>query len=185
MTYIITIPPGISDKLQTHLFQNQLEQGAFLFAKVNRSQDLVNFQVVEMYQIPSEGWEVQLEVYLEMRDSERAKIMQMARSIECAAIDCHSHPDSGTQVAFSPSDRGGITDFAKYAKWKLPGQPFAAMVWGEQSVDAIAWDGSFVEAQNIEGINISSTPPTFIRPQGSWWPKYKKGWVKGRSYGKR
>ena len=119
MIYTITIPAEIAKRLHTHLFQSQLEQGAFLFSRANRSKDLVNFQVIDMYPIPRDGWEVQLEVYLEMKDTERAKIMHMARTQGYAVIDCHSHPDSGFQVAFSPSDRTGITDFAQYAKWKL------------------------------------------------------------------
>jgi hypothetical protein len=125
--------------------------------------------VEDFYLVPPRGWEVQMEVYLQMRDSERAKIMKLARDKDLAAIDCHSHPHAGDDVWFSPSDVAGITDFAQYAKWKLGGKPFAAMVWGEESVDAVIWQGGFTGAERVDSILIVGGTDGILRPKDSWF----------------
>src|SRR5688572_24247041 len=105
MKRLITIPIAIYEKLRTHLFQNELEQGAFLFADIDQNANEINLEVQDLYLVQPNGWQVQLEVYLEMKDSERAKIMALARKGGYAVIDCHSHPGSDGEVQFSISDR--------------------------------------------------------------------------------
>src|SRR5204862_2134353 len=130
-------------------FQNEVEQGAFLFAEARSDGGELQLNVTDFYLVPPRGWEVQMEVYLQMKDSERAKIMKLAREKNLCAIDCHSHPRADDDVWFSPSDVAGISEFAEYAKWKLDGKPFAAMVWGEESVDAVLWHGDFTAAERV------------------------------------
>jgi len=171
MRCAISIPARLKERLLEHLFQNHLEQGAFLFARAtNGTKDFLRFDATDMYLIPPEGWAVQLEVYLEMKNAERAKIMKMARDGGYAVLDCHSHPGSHDQVEFSPSDRAGITNFAAYAKWKLSSQPYAAMVWGEKSVDAVVWYGAFDQARPIQEVLITDEDVRRILvPRGSWF----------------
>src|ERR1700692_4189607 len=124
MSRTIVIPANVADTLQRHLFQNDVEQGAFLFAEIKQTLLSMHLLVKDYYLVPVDGWEVQENVYLQMKDSERAKIMKMARDRNLCAIDCHSHPHAAANVWFSPSDVAGINEFAQYAKWKLPGKPF-------------------------------------------------------------
>jgi hypothetical protein len=168
----IIIPADIEENLLAHFFQNTVEQGAFLFSRTEVSGDAVCLNVKSAYLVPPEGWEVQHELYLEMRDDERAKIMKLARDQASGVVDCHSHPGSKDKVQFSASDRTGITEFAAYAKWKLPGQPFAAMVWGETSLDAVLWQGEFLNAEIVNEVIVPSGPSCrVILPQGSWFVK--------------
>src|SRR5215216_4798247 len=111
MKRIITIDSVIEDKLRKHLFQSEVEQGAFLFTEANESRNELILKITDYYLIPKDGWQVQLDVYLEMKDSERSKIMSIARKGGYGVIDCHSHPGSDNKVQFSPSDCYGITDF--------------------------------------------------------------------------
>ena len=165
----ITIPATTVDALRRHFFQSEVEQGAFLFARPARNEAELNMAVEDFYLVPPRGWEMQMEVYLQMRDSERAKIMKLARDKNLAAVDCHSHPHAGDDVWFSPSDVAGITDFAQYAKWKLGGKPFAAMVWGEESVDAVIWQGDFAHAERVHAIQIFGGAGGILRPKDSWF----------------
>lgn len=165
----IVIPSGITETLRRHFFQSEVEQGAFLFAEARSKNGELNLVVADYYLVPASGWEVQAEVYLQMKDSERAKIMKLAREKNLCAIDCHSHPHASDDVWFSPSDIAGITEFAQYAKWKLGGKPFAAMVWGEQSVDAILWQEEFSEAQRLAAIKIVGNLNQTLIPTGSWF----------------
>ena len=169
MKNIISIPGRIAEALQRHLFQSELEQGAFLFARPISCLDGLDLVVERHYLVPPRGWRVQMDVYLEMKDSERGKIMKLARDNNLAAIDCHSHPHAGRDVWFSPSDRAGIVEFAQYAKWKLDGKPFAAMVWGEQSVDAIVFCGDFASAQRVDEVQILGSGAKALTPTGSWF----------------
>ncbi len=169
MKRIIEIPSGLEKILRKHLFQSKLEQGAFLFAKAHQDKGVLRLLVEDFYQVSEEGWQIQLEMYLEMKDSERAKIMALARKGGYAAIDCHSHPGSFDEVEFSPSDRYGITDFASYVKWKLDGKPFAATVWGEESIDAVVWIGDFKVPLPIDEVRIHGSETVAIRPRGSWF----------------
>lgn len=165
----IIIPSNIAVTLRNHFFQNEVEQGAFLFAEAIHSSGELQFDVIDFYLVPARGWEVQMDVYLQMKDSERAEIMKMAREKNLCAIDCHSHPQAGDDVWFSPSDVAGITDFAQYARWKLGGKPFAAMVWGEQSVDAVVWQGEFRAAEPVALVKIVGSSNQMVTPTGSWF----------------
>lgn len=179
MSRTIVIPANVAVTLRHHLFRNHLEQGAFLFAEVKQNLLGMHLFVKDFYLVPADGWEVQEDVYLQMKDSERAKIMKMARDKNLSAIDCHSHPRAADNVWFSPSDVAGINEFAQYAKWKLPGKPFAAMVWGEKSVDAVLWYGDFARGQRVHKIKIAGTPTKTMAPTGSWFraPKGKHRFV--------
>jgi hypothetical protein len=168
MKFIISIPFEIERLVREHLFQNDLEQSAFLMANSILHKNQLVLNVVDTYLVPKEGWQVQHNLYLEMKDSERAKIMNIARLGGYAVIDCHSHPDSNSQVWFSPSDQYGITDFAAYAKWKLGNKPFAAMVWGEASLDAVVWWGDFKKPYIVNEVRIKGETVESIKPQRSW-----------------
>lgn len=169
MSASVVIPSNIVEPLRWHLFQNDIEQGAFLFARAEHGADGLALVVEDSYLVPPRGWEVQMDVYLQMKDSERAKIMQMARAKNLCAIDCHSHPHAEGDVWFSPSDVAGITEFADYAKWKLNGRPFAAIVWGEASVDAVVWSGDFAGPMTAKEIYIQGTTPQTLYPTQSWF----------------
>lgn len=169
MKISINIPQVTQAILRRHFFQNHLEQGAFLFASTEQTEGLLQFHVEGHYLVPKSGWERQLDIYLQMRDSERAKIMKMARESGLSAIDCHSHPGTKEDVWFSPSDISGITEFAQYAKWKLDGRPFAATVWAEQSVDAVAWHGDFSQAEQVDEFRFTGNDVTTQLPTNSWF----------------
>jgi hypothetical protein len=171
MNASIVIPSAIAESLRRHLFQNDLEQGAFLFARAGQSADGLSLVVEDSYLVPTSGWEVQMEVYLQMKDSERAKIMQLARTKDLCAIDCHSHPHAEGDVWFSPSDIAGITEFADYAKWKLDGRPFAAIVCGETSVDAVVWIPDIAWPTTARDIRIEGARPQTLYPTNSWFQR--------------
>lgn len=170
-TITIQINQSMNEILKMHLFQNGLEQGAFLMTRATIDNSNIVIRAVDYYLVPPEGWIAQLDVYLEMTDEERGKIMQKARKGDFGIIDIHSHPGSGSDVWFSPSDISGIREFAAYANWKLPGQPYVAMVWGEKSFDGVAWHGAFTTPEPITKLEFYSDTGaiTSSAPAGSWF----------------
>lgn len=179
----INLPDAVRQVLWRHLFQSRLEQGAFLFAEEEQSPNAFALNVKDLYLIPADAWAHQMEVYLEMKDEERGRILKMARDKNLSLIDCHSHPGAEGDVWFSPSDRAGIAEFAQYAKWKLPGHAFAAIVCGESSVDAVLWSDSFECALPVDDINFAGERSQKLLPTQSWFtPRREKH--RFYSYGK-
>lgn len=161
----LNIAEPIFDRVHEHLFQDELEQGAFLFGTVSDGVMTID----DAYLIPPTGWAVQLEVYLEMNDDERAKVMTMASKRGQSVVDCHSHPGAENDVWFSPSDVAGIKAFAQYARWKLRGGVYVASVWGESSIDAVVWSDTYKEAQKLAAVEISGSNIRTLYPTGSWF----------------
>lgn len=169
------MPASMDVELRSHLFQDGLEQGAFLFAEVQESPDRLRLEARDRYLVPPEGWEVQREDLLVMKDSERAKIMKIARDLGYAAVDCHSHPFSLDGVFFSPSDRKGATEFADYVSWKLSRKPFVTSVWGEASFDAVVWHKDFSTARRVDEIQILGDRARILVPRGTWFSRPEPG----------
>ncbi len=180
----IIIPERHYIPLIAHLFQNELEQGCFLFARTAVMGTYITAEVVDQHFVRPDGWDVQGELYLEMKDSERAKIMAFARGKDLSVIDCHSHPKSGKTVSFSPSDKSGITEFAGYARWKLDGKPFMAIVWGESSADAKAWHGDFARPSAVDRLTVSGTAASAVLQRGTWFVESEPIWHR-RKHGRK
>lgn len=168
MKRTIIIPDIYFTKMMDHLFQNNLEQAAFLFATEHIGDESLELVVEDIYLVPEDGWDDQRSLYLQMKDTERAKIMNIARVSKYCVIDCHSHPKSKDKVWFSISDVSGTKDFASYAKWKLDGRPFAAVVVGESSLDAMIWHGHFDKAKHIDFITVIGKDRKQLFPRRTW-----------------
>jgi hypothetical protein len=165
----IILPEHLHQTLMRHLFQNDLEQAAFLFASHAVDGGTLKMTAVDVHLVPADAWDYQSEMHLQMSDEERGKILKMARDKGLALVDCHSHPHAGDDVWFSGSDVSGITEFAAYVNWKLRNKPFAAIVWAEDSLDAVAWHGAFDSVQSVESVNIeSSAGIRAIAPKNTW-----------------
>lgn len=156
MNYRIIIPRSLHQALQAHLFQNHLEQGAFLLAQPERANGTLSLKAHNLYLISPDGWAIQSSVHLEMTDEQRAKVMKIGRDGGWSLIECHSHPGSGDDVAFSVSDYAGLDEFVPYVRWKLDGRPYAALVWGEASVDGCVWHDDFQVAHPVTSVLVKS-----------------------------
>lgn len=154
MEHQIIIPEAVYRPLRAHLFQNRMEQGAFLLARPENGRGTLRLRVFDLYPIHPTGWDTQSSVYLEMADAERARVMKVGRDGGWSLIECHSHPGSGSNVHLSQSDHAGLSEFVPYARWKLDGRPYAALVWGEASVDGRIWHGDFQIAWPITAVLI-------------------------------
>jgi hypothetical protein len=168
MRYTVSMPEAMFERLKRDLFQSELEQAAFLYAEHRQDDDRVHLAALEYYLVPPEGWEIQHEFHLELTDEERARILKRARDGGFALIDCHSHPPAVHDVEFSPSDVWGITEFAQYVRWKLDGRPYAALVWGQASVDAVGWHSDFKTPSHVSQILVEGTEEHVLVPHYSF-----------------
>jgi proteasome lid subunit RPN8/RPN11 len=167
--HVVCLSRGQEQKLREHLFQNELEQAAFLFARVvDGDRAGLRFEAEELYLVPDTGWALQWEYHLEMADSERAEVMRRARQAGLALVDCHSHPGAGRRARFSPSDIDGITDFAPYVHWKLDRRPYVAMVWAERGIDGVVWRAGSDRPGLLRGVEIVGARRRWIPCARSW-----------------
>lgn len=164
MTWRLQIPEELHARMAAHLFRDELEQGAFLYAEARDRWLLAR----ELYLVPPEGWEIQSRYRLVMTDEERARVLAGAHRAAMCLVDCHSHPGSGAEVEFSPSDYGGVSEFAQYVKWKLDGRPYAALVWGEASVDGVVWDRDFASPETLQAVRVTGSQPVHLDPRDTW-----------------
>jgi hypothetical protein len=163
MTWALEIPDRLYDRMLAHLFNDGVEQGAFLYAEPQGGSLIAR----EVYLVPPSGWEIQSAYRLVMKDDERARILARARQSGLCLVDCHSHPGSGEDIEFSPSDYSGVVDFAQYVKWKLDGRPYAALVWGEASVDGVVWERDFARAMTLDAVRVINGV-LHVRPRATW-----------------
>lgn len=174
--YVVRLTATQDRELRAHLFQNALEQAAFLFARPSVEGDITAFTVEQAYYISPDGWSHQSRYHLELDDAERARVMASARRSGLVLVDCHSHPGTKGAVEFSPSDVYGITEFAPYVHWKLDRRPYVAMVWAPRSLDGIVWLPDANEAVPLSGVEVGGDPPCRHDCAGSWFmerPSYE------------
>lgn len=110
--------------------------------------------VEDIYLIPETAWDFQGQAYLELSEEEKVKIMVMARNRDSSLIECHSHRGPYGMADFSPSDVKGLEEFIGYVRWKLPGKKYGALVWAENSVNGVLWNGRNSSPLPIDEIRI-------------------------------
>lgn len=128
MKTILRLYPGLFDDLTSHLLPNgsTREQAAFLFASTERS-DHVSFNVRESEKLFRHDFESQQDDYLELKDETRARLIKRAHDLQASLIELHSHP-APWPVAFSDSDRIGLSETVPHMWWRLQKRPYIAIV---------------------------------------------------------
>lgn len=116
------------DRLEEHLLENDLEQGAFLLAEPVVRSDAIRLLVREVLPVPREHLLAQSGAYLETDPLFFAPILKRARSERYAVVVVHSHPFSRGRVGFSSIDDAGEEDLIPKIKARIPGIPHAALV---------------------------------------------------------
>ncbi len=114
-----------------HLYSTPGEHFAFLSAGWTFSDGQPVFIVRDVslirdshVRIGPDGWEVETRALIET-------VNNAVRS-QSALIEVHNH--GGRIPRFSPTDREGFRDFVPYVLESLPGRPYAATVWGDDTV---------------------------------------------------
>jgi hypothetical protein len=167
MSFNMLISENLYRALRKHLFKGKEEQGAFLFAIDATGFSEMTLKVEDVYLIPPEAWDVQKSYYLELSQTEKVKIMLMARKRNCHLIECHSHRSRYGMKFFSPSDIYGLKEFITYVRWKLPGKKYGALVWTKKSLYGELWDPNSLSPHTLKGFYIISRNGTYqvIKPE--------------------
>jgi hypothetical protein len=113
---------------------------------------------------------------VELAEHVRPELIRTAHHYGYAVIEAHAHNWPGMGTRFSRTDLDGLRDLGPHMTWRLPGRPYAALVLGPDSFDALQWQTSgevtTLEAMIVDGhimrpTGLSSRRLTDAIPGGS------------------
>ena len=113
------------------------EQLSFAFASVTVTEVGVMFECLDERVVQPHEFEHQSWCHIELGDEARTEILRTAHQRQLALVEFHSHTFDAP-ACFSASDWSGFEEFVPYVWWRLR-RPYAAVVVGPNSLDALAW----------------------------------------------
>lgn len=149
------MPQSLYRKAKMHLIQDdQEEHYAFFLAGTGNINGQLSFFVKEVIPVPVDkldisnynGYQINLNFLLE--------IMNQAQSKNLALVEAHSHPFTSKNVTFSITDVKGLEEFVTYIQDVLPELPYAATVWGRESIDGMYWSARNKVAKPLTHVKV-------------------------------
>ena len=140
MKALLKLDHGLYHDLMAHLLpsENDQEQAAFLFARAERSDSQILFEVVEAVKLEPADFSAQAGDYLEMADETRAGLIKQAHDLGASLVEMHSHLGPWP-ACFSPSDHAGLKETVPHMWWRLRKRPYLALVVAGTGFDALLW----------------------------------------------
>ncbi len=134
---VLRIPETIYERTAAHLLTLPGEHFAFLHARVDRAGRQLVFTAQEVTLVPDDkvvladqGYEVDEDYLLE--------IVNAAVRDERALVEAHNH--GGVLPRFSKIDLAQMEEFVPYVIDSLDGRPYAAIVWGDETISGRCWE---------------------------------------------
>src|SRR5512146_2624519 len=160
MPAALAISSDLYRQLLAHLAAGDDEQVAFLFTAPPRDEQPL--QVVDSYFVPPEGFADQSPFYLALRDEVRAQVIGRATALGGCLVEAHSHAHG--PAGFSPTDLTGFAEWVPHARWRLGGRPYLALVFADESFDALLWADGGEQPVLLEELAVESRG--VLRPTG-------------------
>jgi len=154
----LVLTRGQHDALWEHLLQDDSrEEAAFLLATESDS----TLTPKEIILVPPAGFIGHARYGIELTDEFRAGIIKAAHDRDAMIIEAHSHPFP-MPAAFSSFDVAGLREFVPHVRWRLKGKPYAAIVAGPTTFDAVIWKNNGPEplAISIDQMTLLPTRRT-------------------------
>lgn len=165
MEAIISLGASDYEALSQHLLppDPEAEEAAFLFAETRITTDRVCLLVREVHLVTPEEFCVRTLGHLFLDPAVHQKMIKRAHDLELALIEVHSHPyDHPGAARFSYSDRRGLTEIVPHVMWRLPKNPYAALVVAPEGFDGLIWrerhgNPEAITALEVDGQRLAST----------------------------
>lgn len=141
------------DQAKKHLLKEG-EAFAFFLCGLAEFEDSTNFLVRHTILLLDTDFELVEGVGLQMKLESLLQVTNRARKEQSALVEAHSHPWSKKDLCFSQTDLKGLKEFVPYILDDIPGMPYAATVWGTESIDGIRWKSSPKQAANLAEMRI-------------------------------
>jgi hypothetical protein len=145
MTSIVATA-ALYDRARQHL-RGTVEQVGFFLADLDGEERA--FVLREWRAMPPEAFEYQGAYHVTLRDDVRPEIIRWAWDRDACLVEIHSHLDA--VATFSSSDISGLEEWVPHVRWRLGGQPYAAIVTAGETFDALAWlDGAMSQVEQLQ-----------------------------------
>jgi hypothetical protein len=154
MAVTLQLPAKQLDSLRAHLLrhvQDEDEQVAFLFSEPYEGGRLL--RLADVYFVPPDEFEYQSGYHVSLSDEVRQYLIRRAWNSNACLVEAHSHPGPG-EVKFSLSDLHGFKDWVPHFWWRLKARPYAALVFGYESFDALAWVDGADKPEEVERLAV-------------------------------
>lgn len=99
-----------------------------------------------------------------LTDEAQQRVLQWAAKRDDWLIEIHSHIGLfGDPAQFSPLDTEGLNEWVPHVRWRLRQRPYAALVFGPETIDGVAWAGPkgagpvSIESWDVEGSPVETT----------------------------
>jgi hypothetical protein len=137
---ILVMTDDIHKKMWEHLLPRRAkyENAAFMFTDSTEVDGQVRLEYKDWYPVQPTGFVIQSEGHIELTDQTRATVIKRAHDLKACLVEFHSHLYS-YEAGFSWSDISGLKEFVPHVMWRLKGRPYAAVVVGQTSFDALVW----------------------------------------------
>lgn len=153
-------------RLREHLFRDEREQVAFLFAhdEGDASGDSVELHVEELHCVSPGEFDFQFSYHVSLTDQALAAVVKRAWDLGAVPVEVHSHLSSEYPAGFSISDVRGFRETVPHVRWRLRGVPYVAMVFAPNSFDALVWRGGGGRVEPLSRFQVGdeSCSPTGI-----------------------
>ena len=155
------MPRTTFDALHGHLFQDDAEQVAFLFAR-DRHGTGECLEVVDSLLVAPDRFDHRSAYHVALADDVRPEFIKRAWDTDTCVIEAHSHVvDSAS--AFSPTDLAGLRELVPHIWWRLQGRPYAALVLTPVAFDGLAWVVGPETPEGVAGLDVDGE---ILRPSG-------------------
>ncbi len=99
--------------------------------------------------------------HVALADHVRPEVLAWASSAGLTLVEAHTHP-GGDPVCLSPTDVAGLAEWVPHVRWRLRGLPYAALVLGPATIDAVGWSGKGSAPEAVAALQIDGRPPQLM-----------------------
>jgi hypothetical protein len=148
----IVFPRDLYAALITHLGESPSEQVAFLYTEAPEREEPL--KVKELYRVPESDFDVHSAYHVTLSDGVRGQVIRRAWELGGCLVEVHSHR-AGTPASFSRTDIIGLSEWVPHVRWRLRGRTYVALVFEDETFDALVWEEGNEEPAALEGLRIS------------------------------
>lgn len=150
--------------LRTNLFDAH-ERVGFLFTLPARTGH--DFHVADVRLLDEHDYQRRHEHGVELAEHVRPDLIRTAHEHGYAVVEAHAHAWPGPGTQFSAIDLDGLRELGPHMTWRLPGQPYTALVLGPDSFDALQWHAggavTSIRALIVDGVHLQPTGLSITR----------------------
>ncbi|MGB0096168.1 MAG: hypothetical protein WBP81_26980 [Solirubrobacteraceae bacterium] len=118
-------------------------------------------RLVDVRAMGPEDFAARTDEHVALADHVRPAVIAWASDAGLTLVEAHTHP-GGDPVCLSPTDVSGLAEWVPHVRWRLRGLPYAALVLGPTTIDAVGWSGKGNYPQGVAALHIDGHPPQLM-----------------------